>query len=232
LSSPEPLPLLQHLLSGLHRKQAVRREGLFKWSDYLECGGFERALAKHAETLFTTLRSDAQGAFDFVMRQLIGFGNGAQGIRRTVLYHDIVASVGLDRRQKEASQNFVDSFIKEGLFYAEPGGTPESLICLSHQTLLRRWPRVRQWLAEQQAFLRMRDRLDSSLGLWLHRNQRDEDLLGSSLGVADAENLLRHFRSSLSKTQTEYLEKILRAENISGGVDVTSGWPREPSSSS
>src|ERR1700686_2377443 len=63
----------------------------FKWPDYLECGGFDRALAKHAETLFTTLRSDAQGAFDFVMRQLNGFGNGAQGIRRTVLYHDIVA---------------------------------------------------------------------------------------------------------------------------------------------
>jgi energy-coupling factor transporter ATP-binding protein EcfA2 len=212
LSSPEPLPLLQHLLSQLYRKQAIRRDGLFKWSDYLEGGRFERALAKHAETLFTTLRSDAQGAFDFVMRQLIGFGNGGQGIRRTVLYHDIVASAGLDRRQKEAAQNFVDSFIKEGLFYAEPGGTPESLICLSHQTLLRRWPRVRQWLAEQQAFLRMRDRLDSSLGLWLHRNRRDEDLLESSLGVADAENLLRHFRPSLSKTQTEYLEKILRAE--------------------
>jgi energy-coupling factor transporter ATP-binding protein EcfA2 len=212
LSSPEPLPLLEHLLSELYRKQAIRQDGLLKWSDYLESGGFERALAKHAETLFTTLKSDAQGAFDFVVRRLIGFGNGAQGIRRTVLYREIIAPAGLDRRQKEGAQSFVDSFIKEGLFYAEPGGTPESLICISHQTLLRRWPRVRQWLAEHQAFLRMRDRLDSSLGLWLHGNQRDEDLLGSSFGVADAAALLRHFRSSLSNTQTEYLEKILKAE--------------------
>ncbi len=212
VSCAEPLPLLEHLLSELYRKQAARQDGLLRWSDYAESGEFEWTLANHAETLFTTLKSDAQGAFDFVMRHLVSFGSGDQGIRRTVLYRDIASPVGLDSRQKEGARHFVDSYIKEGLLYAEPDLTQDRIVRLSHQALLGRWPRVRRWLVEHQSFLRLRDRLDASLNLWVRRGRQCQNLLGPSFGVTDAETLLRHFRSSLTKTQIEYIEKIMAAQ--------------------
>jgi hypothetical protein len=212
VSSSEPLPLLEHLLSELYRKQETRKDGLLRQSDYLELGKLEGALGNHAETLFATLKSDAQGAFDLVMRRLVSFGNGDQGVRRTVPYRDLVSPGELDSRQKEGAKDFVDSFIKEGLFYVEPDSKTDGIVSISHQALLLRWQRVRLWLAEDQAFLRMRDRLDASLNLWIRRDRQCEDLLGPAFGVSDAETLLRHFRSSLSQAQIDYIEKILTTQ--------------------
>jgi hypothetical protein len=212
VSSAEPLPLLEHLLSELYQKQAARQDGLLRCSDYKDLGGFEGSLANHAESIFTTLESDAQAAFDFVMRRLISFGNRDQGIRRTVLYRDIVSPAELDTRQKEGAKILADSLIKEGLLYAEPELTQERIVCISHQALLRRWPRVRQWLAEDRAFLRIRDRLDASLNLWVRRGRQSQDLLGPWFGITDAKTLLSYFRSSLSKTQIDYIERILATQ--------------------
>jgi len=209
VSSSQPLPLLEHLLSELYRKQALRNDGLLRCSDYVELGQLEGALANHAEILFRMLMTDAQAAFDSVMRRLISFGSGDQAIGRPVLYSEVVSPAELNSRQKEGAKFFVDYFIKEGLFYAEPELTKERIVCISHQSLLEKWPRVRQWLSEHQAFLRMRDRLDARVNLWVRRGRRREDLFGPLFGVTDAQTLLRHFRSSLSKTQIEYIKRIL-----------------------
>ena len=43
---------------------------------------------------------------------------------------------------------------------------------VAHEALLREWQRVKEWLTENREFLRMRDRLDSSLKLWLSRGSK------------------------------------------------------------
>ena len=40
-------------------------------------------------------------------------------------------------------------------------------VCVAHEALLREWQRVKEWLTENREFLRMRDRLDSSMKLWI-----------------------------------------------------------------
>jgi hypothetical protein len=216
-ASSEPLPLLEHLLSQLYRKQLARKDGLLAWSDYRDLGALEGALADHAETVFRELDSDGQEAFDFVMRQLVSFGSGEGGVRRSVPYHDLVSSPEFDHRQKVGAKGFVDCFIKEELFSAETDPKQEIIVSIAHEALVRRWTRVRLWLAEDQGFLRMRDRLDANLKLWLSRDGRCEDLLGPEFGIADAETLLRHFRTALNKTQIDYIKKIL-AKNKHGRI--------------
>jgi len=208
-ASSEPLPLLEHLLSQLYRKQLARKDGLLGWTDYRDLGELEGALANHAETVFRELDSDEQEAFDFVMRHLVSFGSGEGGVRRTVPYRDLVSSPEFDHRQKTGAKGFVDCFIKEDLFSVETDFKQEIIVSIAHEALLRRWTRVRSWLAEDQGFLRMRDRLDANLKLWLSRDRRCEDLLGPEFGIADAKTLLRHFRSALNKNQIDYIEKIL-----------------------
>jgi ketosteroid isomerase-like protein len=209
LACSDPLPLLEHVLSQLYRQQLERKDGLLRWSDYRDRGELEGALAHHAEAVFTQLGSDEQGAFDFVMRHLVSLGRGETGTGRAVRYRELVSSPEFAQWQKAGAKGLVDCFIKEELFSAEACSNQEMIVSITHEALLRKWPRFQLWLAEDQGFLRMRDRLDANLKLWLSRDRRCEDLLGPAFGVADAATLLRHFRSALNKTETEYIEKIL-----------------------
>jgi hypothetical protein len=209
MASSEPLPSLEHVLSQLYRQQLARKDGLLRWSDYREWGGLEGALAHHAETVFTKLGSDEQGAFDFVMRHLVSLGRGETGVGRAVRYRELVSSPDFDQRQKAGAKGLVDCFIQEQFFRAEACSNQEMIVRITNEALLQRWPKFQLWLAEDQGFLRMRDRLDANLKLWLSRDRRCEDLLGPAFGIADAETLLRHFRSALNKTEIEYIQKIL-----------------------
>ena len=51
----------------------------------------------------------------------------------------------------------------------------------------------------------MRDRLDTSLRLWLSRGKQKDDLLGPGLPLAEGEKLLKDFGPSLSQTQADYV---------------------------
>src|SRR5262249_40724215 len=62
-----------------------------------------------------------------------------------------------------------------------------------------------EWLTENREFLRMRDRLDSSVKLWLSRGKQKDDLLGPGLPLAEGEKLIKDFAPSLSREQTDYV---------------------------
>jgi hypothetical protein len=236
IAGPEPLPLLEHLLSRLYQRQLDRKDGLLRWSDYhglgelqnalaqhaetdglllwsdyRELGELQGALAEHAETVFLTLKRDEQQALRFVIRRLVAFGRGEEDhlIRRTVPYRDLVSSPELNQRERAGAKGLLDRLIKEGLLSAHADPKQELLISVPQEALLRRWPGVWQWLSEDRHFFRMRDRLDASLDLWLRRHRQSDYLLDRAIGLAEAETLLKDFGSSLSETQIDYIQKSL-----------------------
>src|SRR6266403_310947 len=211
MASPKPLPLLEHLLSWLYQRQLDRKDGLLLWSDYRGLDELQSALAQHVKTVFLTLKPDEQQALKFVIRQLVAPGQGEEGhlIRRTVPYRDLVSSPELDQQPRAGAKGLVDRLIKERLLSADADPKQELLISVPQEALLRRWPGVWQWLSEDRHFFQMRDRLDASLKLWLSRNRQSDDLLDRGIGLAEAETLLRDFRSSLSERQIDYIRKSL-----------------------
>jgi energy-coupling factor transporter ATP-binding protein EcfA2 len=211
MASPEPLPLLEHLLSWLYQRQLDRKDGLLLWSDYRGLGDLQSALAQHVKTVFLTLKSEEQQALKSVIRRLVAPGQGEEGhlIRRTVPYRDLVLSPELDPQPRTGAKGLVDRLIKEGLLSADADPKQELLISVPQEALLRRWPGVWQWLSEDRHFFQMRDRLDASLKLWLSRDRQSDDLLDRGIGLAEAETLLRDFGSSLSERQIEYIQKSL-----------------------
>jgi hypothetical protein len=206
-TTPESLPLLEHVLSLLYDQQSTRGDDLLRWSDYHELGELKGALAKHAEAVFSTLRPQEQRAFPLVMRYLVTLGQGEEEVpnRRTVPYRDFVASDGADQDQKAGAKGFVDLFIEKRLLVADTDPQGEVTVSVAHEALLREWQRVKEWLTENREFLRMRDRLDSSLKLWLSRGKQRDDLLGPGLPLAEGEKLLKDFRPSLSLEQSDYV---------------------------
>jgi hypothetical protein len=207
LASADQLPLLEHILSMLYRKQLERGDGLLRWSDYTELGKLDGALAHHAEKVFTELSSDAGQAFGFVMKRLAPVELDEKASGRIALYRDLVSSPELDNRLRRGAKNLVDCMVKEGLLTFETDFKQQAFFSVAHPALFRKWPRVREWLIEDQEFLRMRDRVDGCLKLWLRRGRQKHDLLTPGLNLADGETLLNHFHSSLSNDQIEYIRK-------------------------
>jgi hypothetical protein len=225
LASADQLPLLEHLLLMLYRKQLERGDGLLRWSDYRELGELDGALASHAEEVFTKLSSDARQAFDFVMRRLAPVELDEKACGRMVPYRELTSSPELDSRLRGGVKNLVDSMVKEGLFTSETDSRQQARIGVAHPALSRKWPRLRDWLLEDQEFLRMRDRVDGCLKLWHKQGRQNHDLLRPGLGLTDGETLLNHFRSSLSNDQVEYIQKSLAKQKRSRRIRYTLWLP-------
>jgi len=206
-SSTDPLPLLEHLLATLYQKQADRKDGLLRWSDYRDAGEFNGALPKHAETAFTALSSDAQRSFEFVMRRLVFIESDDKASCRRALYHDLISFNDLDARLRAGAKELIESMVKEGLFTEETDPKGEKIVGLANVALLEKWPRVQEWLTENREFLRIRDRVDACLKLWTKRGRQTRDLLGPGANLADGKTLLSHFHSSLSDAQVKYIQQ-------------------------
>jgi WD40 repeat protein len=206
-ATPESLPLLEHVLSLLYDRQAARGDNLLRWSDYRQLGELKGALAKHAEAVFGTLQEHEKRAFPLVMRYLVTLGQGEEEVpnRRTVSYRDFVVPDRTGPDQKTGAKGFVDLFVEKRLLVTDIDPLGEVTVSVAHEALLREWQRVKEWLAENREFLRMRDRLDSSLKLWLSRGKQKDDLLGPGLPLAEGEKLLKDFGASLSQGQADYV---------------------------
>jgi hypothetical protein len=211
IATPEPLPLLEHLLSRLYQRQLDRKDGLLLWSDYRGLGELHGAMAQHEKTVFSTLKGNEKEALRFVIRRLVEPGQGEEGrlIRRTVPYHEFVSSPGLNERQAAGTRGLVDRLIKDGLLSADADPKQALLISVPQEVLLRRWPGVWQWISEDRHFFQMRDRLDASLKLWHAQGYHNDDLLDRGIALAEGGTLLRDFGSSLSERQIEYIRKSL-----------------------
>ena len=214
-ATPESLPLLEHVLSLLYDRQSTRGDDLLRWSDYRELGELKGALAKHAEAVFSTLGSDDQRAFPLVMRHLVTLGQGEEEVpnRRMVPYRDLVASGETDQNQKAGAKGFVDLFVEKRLLVADTDPQGEVTVSVAHEALLREWQRAKEWLTENREFLRMRDRLDSSLKLWVSRGKQKDDLLEPGLHLAEGEKLVKDFGSSLNREQIDYVYASVAERN-------------------
>jgi hypothetical protein len=211
VANPAPLPLLEHLLSRLYQRQRARKDGLLRWSDYRAVGGFQDALAQHAEFVFLNLKGDERQALKFIIRNLLVPTRGEDGFlnRRSIKYRDLILSPQLNERQKAGTRGLIDRFIKEGLLSAETDPQQELLISIPQEAMLHRWPRVWELVSEERHFLRMRDRLDARMKLWISWDRQRKDLLDRGIGLAEAQILLTDFEGQLNEIQIDYIRKSL-----------------------
>src|SRR5271166_2827159 len=149
------------------------------------------------------------------MRHLVTLGQGEEEVpnRRTVPYRDFVASGETDQDQKAGAKGLVDLFVEKRLLVADTDSQGEVTVSVAHEALLREWQRVKEWLAKNREFLRMRDRLDSCLKLWVSRGKQRDDLLEPGLHLAEGEKLVKDFGPSLSREQTHYIYASIAERN-------------------
>ncbi|HEX8142872.1 MAG TPA: hypothetical protein VF553_09770 [Pyrinomonadaceae bacterium] len=181
---PDQLPILQHALMRAweHWKKDGEQSGRpIDLPDYEAIGGMAEALSRHADEAYNELRDErSRLVAERIFKGLTEKGADNREIRRPVVLRDLCA---LSESEPAEVMAIIELFRREGrTFLMPPAPVPledDSLIDISHESLIRNWQRLKEWVNEEalsaQIYRRLAETAElyerGQAGLW-----RDPDL--------------------------------------------------------
>jgi tetratricopeptide (TPR) repeat protein len=151
VGNPEALPLLEYTLAELYES----RDGRYlRWSAYK--GDLSKAVVAAADAVVDSI-GDA-GAFGTVMRELVSvLGDGTETRR-----YARISNLPPDSNARVLLTGLID----RRLCTADQKAGEGPVAYLSHEALIRAWPRAQAWLAKEKSMLRLRDELARDVASW------------------------------------------------------------------
>ncbi len=147
------LPLVQHaLVETWHRRRGMT----LSLVGYEEAGGVEHAIARTAEAVYAELSDDQQQIARRIFLRLIALGEGTEDTKRRAIREDL------------------DADVLERLAAARLVTLTERHAELTHEALIRSWPRLRDRIAEDRNALRVHHQLTEAVADW---DGQDRDVL-------------------------------------------------------
>jgi Mrp family chromosome partitioning ATPase len=120
----------------------------------------------------------------------------------------------------------IEHFAQQGLLRVERSKGGDDKVQLSDESLLAAWPRLREWIDADRAFLVWRQRLDHQLETW-HDSGRDPSQLLRSSALQRAVGFWTDRPLDFNTAEREFVqlsqsEEATRGEATSGGVQTVS----------
>ncbi|HWO68949.1 MAG TPA: XRE family transcriptional regulator [Umezawaea sp.] len=187
-AGPGALPLASHVLVETWRR---RRGAVLTLAAYEDAGGVEHALARTADRVHDALSDQEKQAARQVFQRLVAPGDGTEDTRRRVVRAELDAGGALLDRLAAARLVTLDRDTVE----------------LTHEALLRAWPRLVGWLDEDREALRAHRRLTSAADTW-RAHDRDPDVLYRGVHLDQA----RRLAPRLNAAEREFVEAGVAAE--------------------
>jgi tetratricopeptide (TPR) repeat protein len=161
--NPDQLPILQHALMRTWDYWAEQRRdsepvGL---PHYEAVGTMTDALSKHADEAFNELPDErSHHIAEILFKALTERGVDNREIRRPTRLKEICEIAGASEAEVAA---VIEVFRREGRsFLMPPAGvalTPETIIDISHESLIRNWGRLKDWVKDEAEAARIYRRL-------------------------------------------------------------------------
>ncbi|MEP6667105.1 MAG: WD40 repeat domain-containing protein, partial [Nocardioidaceae bacterium] len=193
-SEPGALPLLSHALLETWRR---RRGTSMTLKGYSESGGVQRAIARTADrVLDAELDTDQREIARNIFLRLTELGEGTQDMRRRVTLQEVVP--------EDAEGSVTVRAVLQRLADRRLVTVAESTVEVAHEALIREWPRLREWLDEDRAALRVHRRLTEAAQEW-ERLGRDEGALLRGVRLAEAVEWRQHNETSLNPLEREFI---------------------------
>ncbi len=195
------LPLLAHALRATWQQ---RHDHLLTVEGYRATGGIHQAVATTADRVFAGLDSAGQDLARILFLRLIRIGDGTEDTRRRMARPDLLP--GLD---PGSALPVLDAFT-QGRLLTQDRDTVE----ITHEALLRAWPRLRQWIDTDRTGNLTRQELEDTAAAW-ERDGRDNAGLyrGSRLEVARAWTASRSHEGDLSPAASAFLAVSTQQEH-------------------
>lgn len=211
---PGAMPLLQHALLELWRR---RRGRWLRAAEYRALGGVAQAIAETAETIYRELPETERLRLRELCLRLTRLDpntaiGGFRDTRRRLRFSELVP-VGIDGTE---IRKLVERLAEARLLVvsAAPDGDDDE-VELAHESLTRRWQRLRGWLEDDRELLRRREVLREATREWheapepmqasllVHRGARLEELA----------ELAASGRLELNAEERGYLDACLAARD-------------------
>ena len=145
------LPLLSHALLETWRR---RRGNTLTLAGFRAAGGVDDALARTAEAAYAALDPARQRLARHLFLRLTAPGEGTEDTKRRVPHAEL-GGTGPDVRP------LLDGLARHRLLTLDRDGVE-----ITHEALIRCWPRLRDWLAEDRDGLRIHRQLTEAAGGW------------------------------------------------------------------
>ncbi len=170
---PGALPLLSHAL----RVTWEQRDGrTLTVEGYRASGGVASALAQTADSVVEAVPPDRQALMRNLFLRLTEMGEGIEDTRRRVAVEELVP----EGASPEEVQALLDR-LAEARLVTLGEGTAE----VAHEVLIREWPRLRAWLEEDRAGIRLHRELGDAARRWEAGSREAGDLYrGTRLDAA------------------------------------------------
>lgn len=196
------LPLLSHVL----RATWQHLEGTtLTLAGYRATGGIWRAVAEHADGVYDGLEPRVRAAARELLLRMVQLGEGTEDTRRPVTVRDLLGE--RSREDTAAVREALDAFTEARLV-----AVADDTAAITHEALLRTWPRLRGWLADDRAELLLHQRLASAADAW-QQSGRDPALLYGGSRLESARQQYAHpvSQKALSTTARDFLDASTRA---------------------
>jgi WD40 repeat protein/DNA-binding SARP family transcriptional activator len=157
---PGALPLLSHAL----RETWLRREGrTLTVEGYQATGGIRGAVAQSAEDVYNRVDPDQRGAFRDLLLRLVVPSEAGEPVRSR-LPRRLIAT-------DEEREQLIELLVGARLVTSDDG-----VVELTHEALVRAWPRLREWLDEDADGLRIRHHVTVAADAWEEMDRPDSEL--------------------------------------------------------
>ncbi len=148
------LPLLEFALTSLWDRQKKRK---LTHEGYQAIGEVAGALARYAEDVFNNYTPEERDRLKHVFTQLVRPGEGTEDTRR----------VGTKKQIKEQNWDLVTRLASERLVTTNLAeDTQEETVEVIHETLIRSWPQLREWVDTDRDFRIWQNRLRPTVEEW------------------------------------------------------------------
>ena len=162
----DQLPILQHaLMRTWDRWKEERRENEppntpMDLRHYEVIGGMAEALSQHADEAYNELSGDRQKLAEQIFKCLTEKEMDSREVRRPLTVRELCAVTEADEREVIAD---IEVFRRQGRSFLMPPReialTADSLIDISHESLIRNWKRLRDWVEGEARSARIYRRL-------------------------------------------------------------------------
>ena len=183
--NPDQLPILQHaLMRTFDYWRGARLDGEpIDLPHYKAIGGMSEALSQHAEEAYAELSESRRAIAEKLFKALTEKGADNRETRRPLAIGDACAVTEASEAEVVA---VVETFRRPGRSFLMPPAdrplTHDSLLDISHESLIRNWARLKTWTEEEAQSARIYKRLGETAVL--HRDGQEGLLKDPALQVA------------------------------------------------
>jgi tetratricopeptide (TPR) repeat protein len=201
---PSSLPLLEFALAELWERQT---EGTLTHAGYERIGQLSGAIAHQAEKVIRSLGPPQQEVARHILARLVRLADELGEHTRQRI--PVAALYSEELLNKDAGRKVLDQLTQARLVTVSVASDPrQQMVEIAHEALVRRWPRLKQWLEEDREILVWRQRLGSIIQGWQQTGRDDGFLLRGSL-LDEARLWLTRRSNDLTPAEKDFINASL-----------------------